>query len=68
MGLAVPDQKDMRASKDARALNGHKYVIHGTNEPESIGTDASGGCIRLKNADVEELYSMISVGTEVEIR
>ncbi|CCO07412.1 L,D-transpeptidase [Desulforamulus hydrothermalis] len=68
MGLAVPDDKDKRADHDARAPVGHKYGIHGTNEPASIGRDASGGCIRLNNRDAEELYSMVPLGTQVEIR
>lgn len=41
--------------------------IHGTSEPETIGTDASAGCIRMHNADVEELFMLARVGTEVEI-
>ncbi|RNB87390.1 L,D-transpeptidase [Brevibacillus fluminis] len=43
------------------------HAIHGTNKPESIGHDVSLGCIRLHNADVEELYSFASPGTEVII-
>lgn len=41
------------------------YAIHGTNHPESVGTSVSLGCIRMFNADVEELYSLVSLGTEV---
>ncbi|MGE5701347.1 MAG: L,D-transpeptidase family protein [Clostridia bacterium] len=44
-----------------------KHAIHGTNKPESIGQSVSLGCIRLHNADVEELYSFASLGTEVII-
>ncbi|MFH1801157.1 MAG: L,D-transpeptidase family protein [Candidatus Omnitrophota bacterium] len=44
------------------------YGIHGTIEPKSIGTQASEGCIRMFNADVEELYSIIPVGTKVIIQ
>jgi lipoprotein-anchoring transpeptidase ErfK/SrfK len=43
------------------------YGIHGTTEPESIGTESSNGCIRMKNEDVEELYDFITPGTEVII-
>lgn len=35
------------------------YGIHGTTEPETIGTAASLGCIRMKNEEVEELYDFI---------
>lgn len=68
MGLGVPFEKDKRAKNDLRAPSGLKYGIHGTNEPESIGKHASGGCIRMRNEDVVELYEIIPIGTEVEIR
>ncbi|RJX19947.1 MAG: L,D-transpeptidase [Desulforudis sp.] len=67
MGLAIPCEKDKRRTNDVRAPNGYKYGIHGTNEPDSIGTYASGGCIRLKNEDVIELYDLAQIGTPVEI-
>lgn len=41
------------------------YRIHGTNEPASIGKSASSGCIRMLNADVEELYQKVKVGDAV---
>ncbi|MFG0316177.1 MAG: L,D-transpeptidase family protein [Planctomycetota bacterium JB042] len=41
--------------------------IHGTNEPESIGTAASLGCIRLRNADVEALAELVAEGMTIEI-
>jgi len=41
------------------------FGIHGTNEPEKIGTPVSSGCVRLRNADVEELFDQVSVGTRV---
>ena len=43
------------------------YGIHGTNNPASIGRNASHGCIRMRNRDVEELFAMVSVGDEVEL-
>lgn len=44
-----------------------KYGIHGTNKPFSIGGSASLGCIRMFNKDVEDLYSLVNVGTTVVI-
>ncbi len=51
----------------ARAIYlGHtQYRIHGTNMPETIGTDVSSGCIRLLNADVIDLYNRVNVGTKI---
>jgi len=45
----------------------HGLGIHGTTEPESIGKDVSNGCIRLQNADVEEIFGMLAPGNTVEI-
>ncbi len=44
------------------------YGIHGTNEPRSIGKAASHGCIRLRNREMEQLFRLLKVGDEVEIR
>jgi hypothetical protein len=44
-----------------------KYGIHGTIEPQFIGKQVSGGCIRMRNQDVQELYEMIPLGTSVTI-
>lgn len=42
--------------------------IHGTNDPSSIGTNASSGCFRMYRQDVEELYEMVQPGTQVVVR
>lgn len=44
------------------------YGIHGTTEPWSVGrSNTSKGCIRMKNADVRELYKMVPYHTVVTI-
>ncbi len=43
------------------------YGIHGTTLPETIGSDATSGCIRMFNKDVEELYDIIPIKTWVTI-
>ncbi len=43
------------------------YGIHGTISPEKIGQQATKGCVRMLNADVEELYRIVPIGTEVTI-
>src|SRR4029079_4138368 len=43
------------------------YGIHGTTAPWSIGKNASHGCIRLRNRDVEQLFEMVGVGDKVEL-
>lgn len=44
------------------------YGIHGTTLPETIGTQASKGCIRMLNSDVEEIYDLLPVGSQVIIK
>jgi len=53
----------------ARALylGNTDYRIHGTNDPTTIGKRVSSGCIRLQNADVEDLYQRVGVGTKVVV-
>jgi lipoprotein-anchoring transpeptidase ErfK/SrfK len=53
----------------ARALYLGKtlYRIHGTNQPSTIGTFVSSGCIRLTNEDIIDLYYRVKVGTRVVV-
>jgi len=44
------------------------YRIHGTNQPQTIGSAVSSGCFRLVNSDVIDLYNRIPVGTKVVVR
>ena len=55
---------------ERRNANTHdRYVyIHGTNHEESLGQPASHGCVRMNNADVAELFELVTVDTPVEIR
>lgn len=43
------------------------YRIHGTNQPETIGSSVSNGCIRLRNEHVMDLYERVPVGTVVTV-
>ncbi|MHB9094655.1 MAG: L,D-transpeptidase family protein [Eubacteriales bacterium] len=43
------------------------YGIHGTDNPSSIGTAASHGCVRMYNEDVTRLFSTVPMGTPVKI-
>ena len=49
----------------ALTLDDGTYAIHGTNRPQSVGRFVSHGCIRMYNADIRTLYSMVGVGTPV---
>src|ERR1700749_62654 len=49
----------------AMYLGSTLYRIHGSNEPWTIGTNVSSGCIRMRNEDVIDLYERVSIGTKV---
>jgi lipoprotein-anchoring transpeptidase ErfK/SrfK len=53
----------------ARALylGSSLYRIHGSNEPWTIGTQVSSGCIRMRNEDVIDLYERVKVGAKVVV-
>jgi lipoprotein-anchoring transpeptidase ErfK/SrfK len=51
----------------AMYLGSTVYRIHGSNEPWTIGSNVSSGCIRLRNADVIDLYNRVQVGTKVVV-
>jgi lipoprotein-anchoring transpeptidase ErfK/SrfK len=66
-GKIVPPGKACPIGTRWLGLSVKGYGIHGTNRPSSIGHNASHGCIRLRNRDVEELFGMVSVGDDVEL-
>jgi lipoprotein-anchoring transpeptidase ErfK/SrfK len=43
------------------------YRIHGSNEPETIGSAVSSGCFRLTNDDVIDLYNRVRIGATVVV-
>jgi lipoprotein-anchoring transpeptidase ErfK/SrfK len=51
----------------AMYLGSSLYRIHGSNEPWTIGTNVSSGCIRMRNDDVIDLYGRVNVGTRVVV-
>ena len=51
----------------AMYLGSTLYRIHGSNEPWTIGTQVSSGCIRMRNEDVIDLYGRVRVGTRVVV-
>lgn len=67
-GSVVPSGKDNPVGTRWLGLSRPRYGIHGTNAPRSIGHAASHGCIRLRNRDIERLFTMLQVGDSVEIR
>jgi len=67
-GTVIPAGKNNPVGTRWLGLSQKGYGIHGTNAPGSIGHAASHGCIRLRNSDVEKLFTMVQVGDTVQIR
>ena len=67
-GNVIPAGKDNPVGTRWVGLSLKGYGIHGTNAPRSIGRAASHGCIRLRNRDMEKLFTMLRVGDVVQIR
>jgi lipoprotein-anchoring transpeptidase ErfK/SrfK len=63
----MPGGPDNPLGARALYLGSSLYRIHGSNEPWTIGTQVSSGCIRMRNEDVIDLYSRVSVGTTVRV-
>jgi lipoprotein-anchoring transpeptidase ErfK/SrfK len=66
-GMVIPSGKDNPVGTRWLGLSQKGYGIHGTNAPKSVGRAASHGCIRLRNRDIERLFTMLRVGDWVEI-
>jgi len=64
---AVPPGPENPMGKYAIYLGWSKYAIHGTNRPWGIGRRVSRGCIRLYPEDIEVLFDLVEVGTEVTV-
>jgi hypothetical protein len=66
-GVEIPAGKDNPLGTRWMGLSLKRFGIHGTNEPRSIGRNASHGCIRMRNRDAEELFELVRVGDTVEV-
>jgi len=66
-GKIVPPGKSNPLGSRWLGLSHKGYGIHGTNRPDSIGKNASHGCIRMRNQEVEQLFKMVGVGDQVEL-
>lgn len=69
MGTAIPyGDPENHLGPRWMGFDKPSYGIHGTVEPKTIGTQASSGCIRMLNKDVEEIYAVVPIGTKVTVQ
>lgn len=58
----------LEGTEPENANTRERYIyIHGTNDEARIGEAASHGCVRMRNADIIELFGWVASGTEVRI-
>jgi L,D-transpeptidase ErfK/SrfK len=63
----IPPSPENPLGHYAITLSLEDYVIHGTNDPSSIGKRVSAGCIRLYPEDIQILFDLVMIGTPVKI-
>jgi len=70
-GTPLPDSigpgPDNPLGNYAMRLSDPNYLIHGTNQPEGVGTRTTAGCIRLLPEDIETLFPQVAIGTKLQI-
>ncbi|MAZ39528.1 MAG: hypothetical protein CMF49_05350 [Legionellales bacterium] len=63
----IPPGKNNPLGLYAITLNLPDYILHGTNDPTTIGKNISAGCVRMYPEDIQQLFAIISIGTLVNI-
>lgn len=66
-GTHVPPGKENPLGAYRLRLSIPGYLLHGTNSPIGVGRRVTHGCVRLFPADIEQLFNLVSVGTQVTI-
>ena len=66
-GIIPPESPENVLGTRWLGLSKTGYGIHGTTEPHTIGSQCTLGCIRMLNNEVEELYSILPVGSDITI-
>lgn len=66
-GVILPGSPDNILGSRWMGISVPEYGIHGGGDPQVLGKQETKGCVRMINADVEELFAIVPVGTEVTI-
>ena len=64
----MPGGTDNPLGARALYLGSTLYRIHGSNEPDTIGSAVSSGCFRLTNEDIIDLYGRVRIGATVVVQ
>lgn len=65
--VVPPDSPENILGTRWLGLDKQGYGIHGSVDPTAMGQQVTAGCVRMTNADVEELFAIVPAGTEVAI-
>ena len=65
--VVPPDSPENILGTRWMGFDKESYGIHGSVDPTDIGKQVTAGCVRMHNADVEELFAIVPLGTEVTI-
>ncbi|MBI3322771.1 MAG: L,D-transpeptidase family protein [Candidatus Omnitrophica bacterium] len=65
--VVPPDSPENILGTRWLGLNKQGYGIHGSVDPTTMGQQVTAGCVRMTNAEVEELFAIVPTGTEVTI-
>jgi len=68
LGISYPNETDVEAAKAEGKEPGGDIFIHGrANKNRGRGKDWTAGCIAVKDREMEEIYSMVRIGTPIFI-
>ncbi len=69
LGISYPNEKDRADAKALGKQPGGDIFVHGqAPRKKAKGTDWTAGCIAVTNSEIEEVYSMVKVGTPIFIK
>ncbi|MBI3099647.1 MAG: L,D-transpeptidase family protein [Planctomycetes bacterium] len=68
-GIPSADPRNILGTRWLSFFEDPTYGIHGTalSADSTVGTPSSNGCVRMHNADVEEVYDLIPKGTKIAV-
>ena len=67
IGISYPNEEDRAEAEDLGQSPGGDIFIHGTPQPWRRGDDWTAGCIAISNREMREVYSMVRLGTPIDI-
>ena len=69
LGISYPNKADLAEAKVLGKSAGGDIFIHGQDrKPHIFKPDWTAGCISMRNKDIEEIYSLVAIGTPIVIR